>query len=84
MMIRKWNYEKHVYEPYEIPYRNICTYAVDMDTPCQCAACGKGILFGDGYTSKVLHTETGFGYAVCFDCHIEEMVEKEKYKNKGD
>lgn len=73
-MARKWNEEKREYKPYELPEGASC-YEVDMDRVVNCARCGGAMLFGNGYTSKQIHTEMGFGYCVCEKCYEEEWEE---------
>ena len=78
--LRKWNYEKQDYEPYEVPEEwefVMCTD--DMDKPTTCTHCGKSIPFGDTYTSMEIHTSMGFGYSVCEGCHEEEWARRIRY-----
>lgn len=43
-ILRKWNYEKHIYEPYEIPDDwNLVLYTDDMDEPTTCSMQGMRI-----------------------------------------
>jgi len=73
MILNKWNYKKHIYEPYEIPDEWNCkTYSTDMEEIINCPHCGKEIKYGNTYTSKEIHTEMGFGYGVCEDCYNKE------------
>ena len=52
MIVGKWNYEKHNYEPYKIPNDWNCkTYSEDMDEIINCAQCGRSIKIGNCYTS---------------------------------
>lgn len=72
-MLLKWNYRYQVYDSYEIPEDwNVKTFSNDMDEIVNCCQCGKAIKFGDGYTSKEVHTKAGMGYAVCEDCYSQE------------
>ena len=74
MKLNKWNYEKHVYEAYEVPDEwRISVYETDMDALVNCCQCGKEIKFGETYTSQEVHTEMGFGFAVCPECYRSEM-----------
>lgn len=76
--IRKWNYETHEYDPYTPPKGWAPVLVTDnMDLPIKCAACGKDMTFGVGYTSRELHTTVGFGYPVCEDCYEEERKRDE-------
>lgn len=77
MTLRKWNYEKREYEPYEIPNDwDVKTYSEDMDEMVTCPHCGKDFCFGDGYTSHEIHTEHGFGYTVCEECYFGQEYER--------
>ncbi len=69
----KWNYETKSYDPYTPdPSWVIGFYSTDMDELINCAQCGKEIKFGDGYTSREIHTPVGMGYSVCESCYEEE------------
>lgn len=73
--LRKWNYVKHDYEPYVIPYNWHCPMmAIDMREIVNCASCGKVMTFGEGYTSRVIHSMLGFGYCVCKSCMEKEWA----------
>lgn len=73
MILRKWNYDTHKYDDYEIPKDwNVKTYSDDMDEIVNCPHCGKQIKFGDGYTSMEIHTSVGFGYCVCHECYYDK------------
>ena len=73
MVVGKWNYEKHDYDPHRIPGGWKCkVYSEDMDEIINCVQCGKEITFGESYTSLEIHSSVGFGYAVCEGCHNEE------------
>ena len=72
-ILKKWNYAKHEYEPYEVPDDwKVLSLAFDMDEMVVCPHCGKTLPFGDAYTSMEIHTDMGFGYAVCESCYNEE------------
>lgn len=75
MKAQKWNPKKREYTPYELPEGAIL-YSSDMDVVTPCAQCGRKITFGSGYTSKQIHTEIGFGYPVCENCHEKELLEE--------
>ena len=82
MILRKWNYKTHKYEPYEIPDEWNCkVYTDDMDEDVNCPHCGKKFKFGCGFTSKEIHTRIGFGYCVCYKCYQEEWKRKESDNN---
>lgn len=77
MILQKWNYNKHAYENYEVPDNWICKcYSNNMDEIVNCPHCGKQITFCEGYTSMEIHTDLGFGYAVCEECHNKEFERK--------
>lgn len=82
MTLRKWNYEKREYEPYEVPDEwNVNPYCVDMNEMVTCPHCGRNFRFGDGYTSHEIHTEHGFGYTVCEKCYFgQEHKRYMRYK----
>ena len=78
-MLRKWDHARREYVPLEVPdsWRVSC-YEADMDAAVNCCRCGRRLPFGETYTSLQVHTpKTGFGYAVCQECHDAE-IEKEK------
>ena len=75
--LRKWNYDTHEYEPYNIPDEWCCKwYGTDMIKVINCCKCGKEITFGSAYSSLEVHTVMGFGYMVCEECHEVEMKRK--------
>ena len=74
MILNKWNYKTHKYNPYIVSDAWNCkTYSNDMNEIVNCPHCGKEIKFGDCYTSLEIHTNIGFGYAVCEECHQKEI-----------
>lgn len=76
MILRKWNEGKGMYEPYEAPNDwTVCTYSDDMDKVINCARCGRKMIFGDGFSSRQIHTDMGMGYIVCEECHEKEWLE---------
>lgn len=69
----RWNFNTREYEPYSVPADWNCkTYSVDMDEIVNCPHCGRQVAFGECYTSRQIHTEHGFGYAVCESCYEDE------------
>lgn len=83
MILQKWNWDKHKYEDYEVPKDWVCKcYSDDMSEIVNCPHCGKQIRFGEGLTSTEIHTELGFGYAVCEDCYDEEWIRRQKAKGE--
>ncbi len=73
MILNKWDYEKHQYEPYDSPAKHIAFRTDDMDADTDCANCGTTVKVGDCYTSQQIHTESGFGFLVCQDCYDQEV-----------
>lgn len=53
-----------------------------MDEVVNCARCGKKIKYGDCYTSKQIHNDFGFGYAVCPECYEKEWKEYREAKEQ--
>lgn len=77
MILRKWNYKTHKYEPYEIPDNWNCkTYSINMEEIINCPHCGRKLKFGDSYTSLEIHTDMGFGYGVCEKCYQNEWTRR--------
>lgn len=76
--LQKWNYQKHIYEPYNISKDWNCkTYSNDLNEIINCPHCGKELKFGDSYTSLEIHTNLGFGYGVCEKCYNLERLRRE-------
>ena len=73
----KWIPAKHEYEPYDLPDGASC-YEEDMDKVVPCAQCGRAVTFGDSYTSLEVHTQIGFGYAVCHECYEAEYERRKE------
>lgn len=74
MKDKKWNYKTGEYYDYELP-EHACLYTDDMIKVIACAECGRKMVFGDGYTSKQIHTDFGLGYTVCRECYKREWKE---------
>lgn len=71
---QKWDYKTKTYLPYDIPNDwDICLYSEDMDKIINCAECGKEFNFGSCFTSRTIHSNFGFGYAVCKECYNQEI-----------
>lgn len=63
---QKWIGDRYV--PYELP--DGCTmYESDMDKEVTCCSCGRRLKYNDGYTSRTIHDDNGFGYIECEDCY---------------
>ena len=72
-MVQKWNFKTRKYKDYEVPSGwYISCYENDMEAAINCAECGNRMTFGEGYTSRTIHTEHGFGYSVCPKCYEAE------------
>lgn len=81
MKAQKWNCKIKKYYDYDPP-EGACLYSDDMDKIVACAQCGIKMLFGDGYTSRQIHSRYGFGYAVCEKCYEKEWKEwREEQEN---
>lgn len=81
--LNRWNYDKQIYEPYEVPDNwNVKSFAVDMDEIVNCPHCGQEATFGSCYTSREIHTQSGFGYAVCEKCYNIERTREQEWRNK--
>ena len=79
MILQKWNWSKHTYEDYEVPNNWVCKcYSDDMNEIVNCPHCGEQITFGESYTSMEIHTDLGFGYAVCLECYTEEWIRRDE------
>lgn len=68
----RWNEDEEKYHDISIP-DTASTYEANLDTTVSCANCGKDIEFGKSFTSRTIHNEVGFGYAVCPACYWEEI-----------
>lgn len=81
-MLSKWNYEKHIYEPYKIPASwNVALIGLTLETKVNCCECGKTIKFYDSYASMKVHNHIGLGYVVCEKCYEKEWQERRKYRD---
>lgn len=78
--MKRWNYETHKYEPYEVPDDwYVSYYESDMDKEVNCAECGKTIKYGDTYCSTRIFSDNGlWGCAVCEGCHVSGITERLK------
>lgn len=52
-----------------------CLGVVNFSTVVDCAECGCQLAFGESYTSRLIHNDLGFGYAVCPRCYEAEFRE---------
>lgn len=76
MILQKWNFKTHEYEPFESPAKVLSLYSEDMLAEVDCANCGKRMTYGEGYTSRTIHNHVGLGYPVCEDCYEIERKEE--------
>lgn len=76
--MKKWDYEKHKYEEYNVPESWNCgQYSLDLESSVDCASCGKPIKFAEKYRSLEIYTDKGQEYAVCKSCFKEEWVRRQ-------
>jgi len=68
MKAKYWIEHQHRYVDYELPEGASC-HENDMEKIVSCACCGRKIKYGKTYTSRKIHTASGFGYGVCEDCY---------------
>lgn len=84
MILNKWNFKSRNYESYEVPDDwKIKTFCADMDEIINCPHCGRELAFGDGYTSRQIHTKHGMGFAVCADCYEKEFRAEQTARKGG-
>lgn len=76
MLLQKWNFKTHKYEPFESPAIFTTLFSDDMDMKIDCANCGKSIIFGESFTSRTIHNSYGLGYSVCEICYEKERSEE--------
>lgn len=76
ILLQKWNYKTHEYEPFESPAKHIAFLSDDMEVPTDCANCGKTLKYGETLTSRTIHTPTGLGFPVCDDCYDQERKDE--------
>lgn len=82
-VLKKWNHEKHDYEPFEVDEDwKLVLFTNDMNEITTCPHCGKNILYGESYTSKEIHTEMGMGYPVCGKCYEKEWRRERLARDK--
>ena len=70
----RWVPERSEYRDWHVPDgASVC--ADDFSTAVECAECGCWLAFGESYTSRLIHNDLGFGYAVCPSCYEAEFRE---------
>jgi hypothetical protein len=77
----KFNFKTREYETYGLPEGATSSAWCEMDQVITCAECEKKMLYGDGYTSRKIHTIDGMGYIVCEQCYDKEYEEEKRYRN---
>lgn len=75
MFVQKWNTKLSKYEQYELP-KGATLFEKDMDKKVNCARCGGPMIYGQGYTSRQIHTRMGLGFSVCRNCYQNEFEEE--------
>lgn len=79
--VLKWDPERREYDPIKIP-ADCKLFSFDMEEKVRCPHCGKAMLYGNGFTSKQIHSEIGFGYIVCAECCERELEEEDEARRK--
>ena len=76
---RKYDLETGQYEDYALPEESTY-YEDDMNKKIACCECGKKVIYGITYTSRIILDKYGFGYAVCKECYfkndLKDIVKK--------
>ena len=76
---RKYDLETGQYEDYALP-DGATYYEDDMNKKIACCECGKKVIYGITYTSRIILDKYGFGYAVCKECYfkndLKDIVKK--------
>lgn len=71
---QKWDYKLQSYKDYPLP-KGSTLYENDLNKVINCAKCGAPTIYGQSFTSQVIHNAVGFGYSVCNTCHTLERDE---------
>lgn len=80
-MIQKRDPFKKEYEPYK-GFKGMCLSSAIICQVVACANCGKNVTYEDPYTSRFIHSDYGFGYAVCPACYKNELLTEAKAMGK--
>lgn len=73
MKLNKYNWKIKEYEEFEVPDTwNVKLVSYSMSETINCPHCGIEFKYGNGYTSREIHTEMGMGFSVCESCHKKE------------
>lgn len=70
----RWVPARSEYRDWHVP-DGASVSAADFSTAVECAECGCWLAFGESYTSRLIHNDLGFGYAVCPRCYEAESRE---------
>lgn len=82
--LKKWNWDTRSYETYKVPDEwYVTAYENNMHRLVNCAQCGEVLPYGQTYTSREVHTDIGFGFAVCEKCNQEEFKRDPRYQVTG-
>lgn len=68
----KWDPKLLKYLPFMVP-KGASIFEEDMDKEIKCANCGNKLIYGEGYTSRTIHTRFGMAYMVCTNCYADEI-----------
>ena len=79
MIAKKYNYDTHKYEPFEL--KDGLSYRTQKDK-INCANCGKEVLYSEAESSLVLYNEEGLRFMVCPSCSDAEWKERVQSANK--
>ena len=72
--MKKWNYKTKQYEEYTVPDSwRVKLGSNNLFEEINCAACGKSMIYGHGFFSRIIFDEHWFGYIVCYECHKKEL-----------
>ncbi len=80
-ILQRWNYETQQYEPHISTAEILFLFTEDLDSPIDCASCGKRKVYGECYTSKTIHNNSGIGFWVCESCYEQELRDEEHWRN---
>ena len=76
MTVYKWDFVLREYDEIQKDVSESPTICFDMEKIVRCINCGREVAYGNCFTSLRWHTEHGFGYPVCEECHRVEWEEE--------
>ena len=82
MIAKKWNFKDRRYRTFTVS-DDAVVYEKDPNTIVACANCGMKVAFGKTHASLVIHYLPNMGYAVCEDCHNDEVSERIEWGASG-